>query len=394
MNEKILRRDYINLLVISGLYSLALALSNIFVNLYIWKQFESLLVLGYFNGIVFLTQLLAIYGGGKLCKWKDRVFVLRLGILFYTLFYLAVLVTKHWPVEKILLLGTFSGVAAGLYWISFNVLVFEVTSPDTRSKFLGFVGMLTSLGTLIGPMTSALIIQNYGITGYTFVFILSLCLFVIASIVSIFLHRRKRMGQFQFKKAKVAYQQQKNYRIINWAHFFQGLREGVFAFTISTYLFIITNNELAVGQYMLIHSIVSIISYYFVSRLLQPKHRLKSIAVSAIFLFLSLFLIIGQVTMMHFIFYAVIIAFMYPFMLVPFQSISYDVVGKLPNLGEYRLEYLVWRDLFLTTGRLVSVLFYILVLLTFPIKIALTVILLVLGSGHSIIYFIVRKIEG
>lgn len=394
MNEKILRRDYINLLVISGLYSLALALSNIFVNLYIWKQFESLLVLGYYNGIVFFTQLIAIYCGGKLCKTKDRVFVLRLGVLFYTLFYLAVLVTKHWPVEKIILLGIFSGIAAGLYWISFNVLVFEVTSPETRSKFLSFVGMLTSLGTLIGPMTSALIIQNYGLNGYYFVFILSLSLFVIASIVSFFLHRRKRMGQFKFTQAKVAYQNQKAYRVINWAHFFQGLREGVFAFTISTYLFIITNNELAVGKYMLIHSIVSILSYYFVSRYLKTKNRNKSIGISAIFLFLSLFLIIGQVTMINFILYAVIIAFMYPFMLVPFQSISYDVVGQLPNLGEYRLEYLVLRDLFLNTGRFVSVLFYILILLTFPLKIALSLILLVLGSGHSLIYFIVRKIDG
>lgn len=394
MNEKILRRDYINLLVICGLYSLALALSNIFVNLYIWNQYESLLVLGYYNSLVLVTQLFAIYSGGKLCKWKDRVFVLRLGILFYTLFYLAVLMTRNWPVEKILLLGTFSGLAAGLYWISFNVLVFEVTSPDTRSKFLGVVGMLTSLGTLIGPMTSALIIQNYGLSGYYFVFILSLSLFVIASIISIFLHRRKRMGKFQLKRAKLAYQLQKNYRIINWAHFFQGLREGVFAFTISTYLFIITNNELAVGQYMLVHSIVSIISYFFVSRILKPKYRLKSIAVSAIFLFLSLFIIIGTVTMTNFIIYAVVIAFMYPFMLVPFQSISYDVVGKLPNLGEYRLEYLVWRDLFLTTGRLISVIFYIICLFTFPTRVALPIILLVLGSGHSIIYFIVRKLEG
>lgn len=392
MNEMTLRRDFRNLLIIAGVYALGISLSNTFVNIFIWKQYNDLLVLGYFNAIVFLAQLIGTLFAGKLAKLNDRVFVLRLGVIFYTLFYIAVLLTKNWPVEKIILLGILLGVGGGFYWLSFNLLCFEVTSPDTRDRFNGTAGMLASSGTLIGPMTSALIINRFNQNGYYFVFILSLILFIVASVFSIFLHRRKKMGSYQLKVAREASKQIKPFRLIIWSNFFQGLREGVFAFTITTYIYMVTTNELDIGKYMLINSILSIIFYYIVSKYLKVKYRKKSILLGAVFLFVSLFLLIGNVSYGSFIIYSIVIAIMYPFLLVPFQSISYDIIGQLPNLEEYRLEYIVWKQLYLNGGRLASVLFYLVVVAIFPVKLALSIVLLVLGSGHSIIYLLVKKL--
>ncbi|CAM5564761.1 hypothetical protein [Bacillus safensis FO-36b] [Bacillus safensis subsp. safensis] len=39
-----------------------------------------------------------------------------------------------------------------------------------------------------------------------------------------------------------------NWRRITTAHFFQGLREGVFVFLISVFVFFATNSELALGR--------------------------------------------------------------------------------------------------------------------------------------------------
>ena len=392
MNEQTLRRDFRTLLIIAGLYALGISLSNTFVNIFIWKQYNDLLVLGYYNAIVFLAQLISTVFAGKVAKSKDRVLVLRLGVVFYTFFYVAVLLTKNWPVEKIILLGILLGVGGGFYWLSFNLLCFEITSPETRDRFNGMVGMLASGGTLIGPMTSALIINKFNQNGYYYVFVLSLSLFVVASVFSIFLHRRKRMGKFDLNVARQTSKKIKPFRLITWANFFQGLREGVFAFAITTYIFMVTNNELAIGKYMLINSILSIVFYYIVSKYVKVKNRKWSILIGAFFLFVSLFLLLGDISYWNFIVYSIVIAIMYPFLLVPFQSLSYDIIGKLPNLVEYRLEYIVWKQLYLNSGRLIAVIFYLIILASFPLKLAISIILLTLGSGHSIIYFLVKKL--
>ena len=68
----------------------------------------------------------------------------------------------------------------GFYWLAFNVLTFEITEPETRDFFNGFLGILTSAGGMVGPMAAGLIISNLVNTkGYPIVFGISLTLICI-----------------------------------------------------------------------------------------------------------------------------------------------------------------------------------------------------------------------
>ncbi len=64
-----------------------------------------------------------------------------------------------------------------------------------------------------------------------------------------------------------------NWRRITNAHFFQGLREGIFVFLISVFVFIETNSELALGTFGLVNSAVSFFAYYFASRLIKKRRE-------------------------------------------------------------------------------------------------------------------------
>lgn len=181
--------------------------------------------------------------------------------------------------------------------------------------------------------------------------------------------------------------------MITYAHFFQGIREGTYAFVITVFVFIATGSEMALGTFGLINSGISFIAYYIVSRSIKSEKRNKSILIGGILLFLSIFIIVFDFSYSRLLIYSSIIAIAYPLILVPYTSLTYDVIGRGWNAGEMRIEYIVVREIFLNGGRLVSVLIFIAGVTMFNPEKSIPIMLFVLGSGHSIIYFFTRKIK-
>lgn len=191
IGEVELTRDLTLLLLIGGLYSLSVALSNTFVNIYLWKQSGEFVDLGIYNLSVIILQPLTFILAGRWAKKIDRVLVLRIGVIVLALFYMTVLFIGENASQYLILLGSLLGMGYGFYWLAFNVLTFEITEPETRDFFNGFLGILGSVGGMIGPIAAGLIISNLtSSTGYTIVFGISLGLFSLAVFLSFSLKRR------------------------------------------------------------------------------------------------------------------------------------------------------------------------------------------------------------
>lgn len=389
-----LTKDLSLLLIIGGLYSLSIALSNTFVNIYLWKQSGELADLGLYNLSIVIAQPLTFILAGRWAKKVDRVIVLRIGVILLALFYVTVLLVGTRASDFLLLLGALLGMGYGFYWLAFNVLTFEITEPETRDFFNGFLGILGSVGGMIGPFAAGFIISRLDkFTGYTVVFGLSLGLFAVAVFLSFSLKRRPAHGRYWFQRIITERKHDKNWRMITNAHFFQGLREGVFVFIVSVFVFIATDSEMALGTYGLINSGVSFLAYYFVSRMLKKEYRKKAILVGGLILFLAIFLIVFSPNYFRLLLYAAMIAVAYPLLLVPYSSMTYDVIGRGWKAAEMRIEYIVVRELFLNLGRIFSILLFLASISIFAEETIIPVLLIVLGSGHSLIYFFIRKVQ-
>ncbi|MBT2685705.1 MFS transporter [Bacillus sp. ISL-37] len=389
-----LTKDLALLLIIGGLYSLSIALSNTFVNIYLWKQSGELADLAMYNLSIVVAQPLTFILAGRWAKKVDRVIVLRIGVIFLALFYVTVLFVGTKASNFLLLLGVLLGIGYGFYWLAYNVLTFEITEPETRDFFNGFLGILGSVGGMIGPVAAGFIISRLEkLTGYTVVFGLSLGLFSIAVLLSFFLKRRPAHGKYWFQRIITERKHDKNWRMVTNAHFFQGLREGVFVFIVSVFVFIATDSEMALGTYGLINSGISFLAYYFVSRMLKKEYRKKAILVGGVILFLAIFLIVFQVTYFRLLLYAALIAVAYPLLLVPYASMTYDVIGRGWKAAEMRIEYIVVRELFLNLGRIASIVLFLASIHIFNEERAIPILLVILGSGHTLIYFFIRKIH-
>ncbi|PKR85080.1 MFS transporter [Heyndrickxia camelliae] len=394
LGEVELTKDLTLLLVIGGIYSISISLSNTFVNIYLWKQSGEFLDLAIYNLSVVVLQPLTFILAGRWAKKIDRVIVLRIGVSFLALFYLSVLFFGSNASQFIIVLGGLLGIGYGFYWLAFNVLTFEITEPETRDFFNGFLGTLNSAGGMIGPILAGFIISRLPSNlGYTIVFGLSLLLFGLAVVMSFFLKRRPAHGSYLFKRIFQERKNNPNWRLITNAHFVQGLRDGTFVFVISVFVFISTGSEFALGTFGLINSGISFIGYSLASRLIKTKYRKKSILIGGLFLYLAIYIIVFEVTFPRLLIYGAVIALAYPMTLVPYISMTYDVIGKGWKAAEARIEYIVVRELFLNFGRVVSILCFIFAISFFDEQKSIPILLMFIGAGHLCISFFIRHVK-
>ncbi|CAG9619318.1 MFS transporter [Sutcliffiella rhizosphaerae] len=387
-------RDLMLLLVIGGLYSLSIALSNTFVNVYLWKQSGEFSHLGFYNLAIVVFQPLTFILAGRWAKKIDRVIVLRLGVVFLALFYLFVLFIGDKASSYLLVLGALLGIGYGFYWLAFNVLTFEITEPETRDFFNGFLGILNSVGGMIGPFAAGFIISRLDkFTGYTVIFSVSLVLFFAAVIFSLFLKRRGAEGVYELKRILHERKNNLNWKYITNAHIFQGLREGTFIFAVSVLVFITTDSELALGTFGLINSAVAFVCYYLATRLIKKQYRKKAILTGGLILYASIGFLVFDITYTKLIMYAVTIAIAYPLLLVPYVSLTYDVIGRGWRAAEMRIEYIVVRELFLNIGRATSIILFLIAVTFFDTDKSISVLMCFIGAGHALIYPFVRKID-
>ncbi|KGX90850.1 hypothetical protein N781_05615 [Pontibacillus halophilus JSM 076056 = DSM 19796] len=387
-------RDLILLLTIGGLYSLGIFLSNTFVNIYLWKQSGEYLAIAIYNLSIYIAQPLTFILAGRWAKKVDRVVVLRLGVIFLSIFFITVLIVGEQAATYKVLLGALLGVGYGFYWLAFNVLTFEITEPDTRDFFNGFLGLLQSFGGMIGPVLAGYIISSMAAnTGYTVIFTISFSLFALAVLSSFFLQRRSAKGNFSFRRIIHERKRNPNWNRILCAHIFQGLREGTFLFVIAIWVFIATKSEFALGKFNLVYSAVSFLSYFIATRFIKPRYRKRSIFIGGLMLYVAIYLILFNVSYPILLLYAGIIGVAYPIIYVPYLSLTYDVIGKAWHAAEMRIEYIVVRELFLNLGRIISIGFFMLGVTWFNPETSIPFILAIVGIGHFVIYFFIRNVK-
>lgn len=388
-----INRDLIFLLVIGGLYSLGIFLSNTFVNIYLWKQSGEYVTIAMYNLAIFIFQPVTFILAGKLAKKIDRVIVLRLGVIFLSLFFLSVLIIGEHASTYNFMLGSLLGIGYGFYWLAFNVLTFEITEPETRDFFNGFFGVLQSFGGMIGPLLAGFIIAKMSANaGYTTIFTISFILFICAVSMSFFLKRRQAEGDFHFIRILKERHNNKNWNRILYAHVFQGLREGIFLFVIAIWVFLITKSEFALGMFNMYLSGLSFVFYFIVTKFIKPPMRKKAILVGGVILYGAIFIILFKISYPLLIIYAVCIGIAYPIINVPYMSLTYDVIGKAWKAKEMRVEYIVVRELFVNIGRIVSIVVFLAAVSLFAADKVIPILLVIFGSGHLFIYLFIKNI--
>ncbi|WML49123.1 hypothetical protein RCG23_03220 [Neobacillus sp. PS3-34] len=88
--------------------------------------------------------------------------------------------------QHILLLGISNGLAMSLYFVGMHMAVLDLTTNNDRDKFLYIEGILYTIGGIIAPLFSGIIISRVrGMIGYYVVFIATSFFIFLAFFVSL-----------------------------------------------------------------------------------------------------------------------------------------------------------------------------------------------------------------
>jgi MFS transporter, YQGE family, putative transporter len=386
------RKELNMLLIIGALYSLGIFLSNTFVNIYLWKQTNDLVHIALYNLAIYVAQAILFTLSGRWAKRIDRIIILRIGVVFLSIFFLLVLFTGEKAATYNVLLGTVLGIGYGMYWLAYSVLTFEVTEPETRDFFNGVSGLLQSFTGMIGPFVAGYIITRMNNShGYTLIFAVSFVLFLLAVLCTAGLGRRRAEGKFGLRFAWREIGRDAAWRNIVVAHVFQGIREGIYTFIISVWIFIVTNSELSLGTFNLVYSAFSLVFYFIATRYIKSRQRKMAIFLSGVALSLSIVLLLIKLNFTTLLIYAALIGAFYPILYVPYLSLSYDVIGKAKDARSLRVEYIVISDAATNIGRILSVL-ALLVGIGIWKDASIPYLMLILGAGPFFIYYFTRRI--
>lgn len=382
------------LLIISGLFAVSTAMSNTFVNVYLWKLKQDFIVIGRFNLASYLAMAITFVLAGRLAKQLDRVIAIRIGVALQALFYLAVLFFGPRSAELVIPLGFFMGIGSGFFWLSYHVLYFEITERDNRDIYNGINGLFTSLAGIVAPLFSGWVITVVDhFTGYRIIFAISLAVFLLAVIISFMLKQRSARGAYRLREILRLTQRRDNHWYwVNLAMIAQGTREGLFAFLISLLIFVSTGNELALGGYLTASSVVSLLAYVAVGRVMQLKWRDESILLGAAMSGIVVLPVLWDVNTWTLVILGVGASLFYPVYMVPLTSAVFDVIGENQDTARLRVEYVVARELALNVGRVLSVLVFLWWIRVMPDPAQLKWLVLPVGFVQLIAWLSIRQV--
>ncbi|MFB5760305.1 MFS transporter [Paenibacillus medicaginis] len=387
-----LNKQSILLLGMNGLFVLAGALSGTFLNVYLWKTKPDYTMIGWFTVSQQVALGLTFWIAGKWVKEHNKMNALRAGTALSGIFYLLVLWSGPRAVHYIWPLGILLGIALGLFWLAFNVIYFEVTDSHNRDRFNGWVGLLGSFAGIVGPWLSGWIIASMeNDTGYRVIFSISLAIYIVGVILSFFLKKRKVKEEYNWSEPWNRLSDVKSpWRPLSLALAAQGIREGVFSFLITLLVFVATKQEWKLGQFSLITSAVSLVSFWVAGRWLRPHYRSAGMLIGALLLVAVLLPLLWKVQYGTLLFMGIGTSLFIPLYLIPITTLGFDLMGATDRNVAERVELVVLRELCLMTGRLIGTFIFIGVLSVSRMPHVITWLMIGLGSAPVIGWFFVR----
>jgi YQGE family putative transporter len=355
--EKKLSRDAKVSLMIHSFFQFGASMSGVFLNLYLWRLTHSLWVNGSYNILAWLISPLALVLGGWLAKKKDRMYTYRIGLLLYVIFYLAVILAQEKIVDYYVLFALFGGTASCFYWTGYLILMYDVSTNLNRIRFLAINMIMFTGAGLIGPAFAGYIIsRSVGLEGYIFIFTLSFFMFLAAGIGSLRIKALVSQRKVYYLKYTWLLMRKNPGWLKSLFSFLGfGILQGSMLFLPNILLFQVLAKEEWVGYLGVLFSSVMMASGYYISRYAQESQRVRYFAYSALGFTLGAVLLLWSINLWTVIGFMVVYSLFSPLQGNSLTSTYFGLIGNLQPKGQFRVESVVVREIFVNTGRVISV---------------------------------------
>lgn len=379
------------LLLINGCFSLANGLSGIFTTVYLWRLRPGVTTPAYYNLWTFLTILFVMPLGGAYVKRKGAAGVNAVAMLLYSGFYLTLLLLQEQAVNYLPFLGIFMGMALGGYALATHVLAYDLTDDSNRELYYNRNGLFTSVAGLLAPVTAGWIVSGFpGLAGYRVIFMVSFVVFAAAAVLGMSLKAAKPGSPYQLRA--VLQSTHRGWRWMLLTYGVNGLRDGIFGFTVSLLVYLATGGERSLGNFTFLTSAVGIAAFFLVGRVLRRENRHRVFPIGAVLMGLATGVVSLGATWQVMLAHGLLFALAAPLFQTAYSAAGFDVIKSASANQDLRVEMIGAREIPLNLGRMASL---VLILNFAPTgeggTIFLRLLLAVMGLTFPLVWFLTNK---
>ncbi|THF78339.1 MFS transporter [Cohnella fermenti] len=379
-------------LFIHGCFQFGASMSGLFLNLYLWRLTENLWINGMFNLIVYGVTPIAFAVGGYIAKRRDRMVTYRVGIVLIAVFYLVVVIARDSVVDYYPLFALCNGFALGLYWNGYLVLMYDVVDSRGRGRYLGINMVVFNTAGLIGPALAGFLIGWFeGLQGYIVMFSVACFMFMIAALFSTRIRKKPSHHRTYYLKYTLSVLKKEPVWLQGLFGFLLlGIFQGIMLFLPNILLYQTVGSERWVGLLTMFFAMLTISMGLYISRRSDRDSVRGSLALSTSLVTSAACLLLIDIDWWSVLLFMAIFSFFNPLTVNTLTSYNYRLMDFLPLRGEFRIESVVIKELFLNIGRVLSILFLIL-FADDPDSRAMPIVLVLAALLHMLIVPLVRK---
>ena len=347
---------------------------------------NNILPIGIYKLLSIITIWLVIFSVRNICKTKQRINLLRIGIILNFLYFFTLIVLREKVIDYIYLVGILYGLEEGFYYSVYNMIESDGITNNMRQKYVGSTHAVNNILSILLPIFFGYIVLKSG-------FINSLIIFIILIIIQIILSylyddiNLPKHNKVNLKKFKKICHHDKKFQLIFKMKCCEGIvySEGALKMIISLFIIRVFSDSFSLGIFTSIFSIISALLGWLFIKTIKTKNYKNWIIYSTILTVITLIWVILNCNPLS------IIIFNF------FQRISKDIINlinekniqniaNVPKIkNEYKVEYYLFIETALLIGRIIgSILFILMAFIYNNIILYIFIIFLIMWSYYCL----------
>lgn len=367
-------------LVMMTFLNFSLALSGIFVSIFIWNIDNSFVLLAMYS----LAHSIAVLISFPACAWFARktspMTCSRIGILLFVIGYGFLLIVKEDAVNHVFLLGTLIGLATSFFVIGQHMQIFNVTQNRNRDRFLYILSFLTNGVGMLAPIISGFTISRFiGMKGYYIVFTISFISFLLTALVSLKIKGKKLPAKSHFKD--VWRNPTREWRGMYWISMVTSMVEGTYSsFLVTIMTFSILKDELSLGGYNTFAALIGLMTSLWLAKISGPHLRMKIFSIGSFLVAIASIGLSVNPTVLTLAMYAILSVVGLNLINTTLNAWMYASIEFDKKFEERRLDYIVVREIPLGIGRMMGIGLFFLMNAIFDGELVLPISFALFGS--------------
>jgi MFS transporter, YQGE family, putative transporter len=332
---------------------------GVFINTFFFRQDGKISTVAIYNAIICFGLALVMHISSQVSLRKSPVFVLRIGVAAFNIFYIILLLLQNNAVRFMPLLAVLNAIACGFYWQGYNELVKLCTNEGIFDKTISIIGLSNAVVTLVVPILSGFLITYCpGQLGYSLIFAISFICSLYTTYLTTRIDKVKITGKSNFPGVYRYMFTHRNVMCATLAEMMRGVRNSAFPLFLNIIFFKLVSNEALLGVNNMLCGFASILSFIIAGKIIRPGNRLKCILTSSLVLmvlFLPLFFSMSSAAIFIL---AIINSFVCAYLDNPVVGVFYSLFEK-PVEGITFSQIMAAREVFFSIGRVTGLMLLI-----------------------------------